>query len=65
MTQVPEEAQWKYSAEGRAEQLAQMHAREADTLGSYTWVDQQAGIVRVPVDRAIELVVAEQRSAKR
>jgi hypothetical protein len=42
-----------------------MHAREADTLGSYTWVDQQAGIVRVPVDRAIELVVAEQRSAKR
>jgi hypothetical protein len=65
MAQVPEDARWKYSAEGRAERLAQLRAREADTLSSYTWVDQQAGVVRVPVDRAIELVVAEQRSAKR
>ncbi|HUG10473.1 MAG TPA: hypothetical protein VMM36_05645 [Opitutaceae bacterium] len=65
MAQVPEDARWKYSAEGRAERLAQMHARETDMLNSYLWVDQQAGVVRVPVDRAIELVVAEQRSAKR
>jgi hypothetical protein len=65
MSQVPEDAQWKYSGEGRAERLAQMRARESDTLNSYIWVDQQAGVIRVPVDRAIELVVAEQRSGKR
>jgi hypothetical protein len=65
MAQVPEDARWKYSAEGRAERLAQLRARETDMLSTYSWVDQQAGVVRVPVDRAIELVVAEQRSAKR
>ena len=29
----------------------------------YSWVDRRAGIVRVPIDRAIDLVCAEQGSA--
>jgi len=29
---------------------------EEQTLYSYGWVDQQAGIVRVPIDRAMELI---------
>lgn len=65
MSQVPEDLRWKYSAEGRKTRLEQMHANETDTLNSYAWVDQSAGVVRVPIDRAIELVVAEQRNAKR
>ena len=33
--------------------------REAETvaLGSYAWVDEDAGIMRIPIDRAIALVV--------
>jgi hypothetical protein len=31
--------------------------QEAQTLNSYGWVDQQAGVVRIPIDRAMELVV--------
>jgi hypothetical protein len=30
--------------------------REAETLHSYGWVDQQSGIVRIPIDRAMELL---------
>jgi hypothetical protein len=30
-------------------------------LGGYAWVDRRAGIVRVPIDRAIDLVCAEQK----
>lgn len=30
--------------------------KEEDTLDSYGWVDQQAGVVRIPIDRAMELV---------
>lgn len=30
--------------------------REAQTLNSYGWVDQDAGVVRIPIDRAMELV---------
>lgn len=30
--------------------------QEEWTLNSYGWVDQQAGVVRIPIDRAMELV---------
>lgn len=31
-------------------------ATQDDTLASYDWVDQKAGVVRIPIDRAIDLV---------
>jgi hypothetical protein len=31
-------------------------ATQDETLASYDWVDQKAGIVRIPIDRAIDLV---------
>jgi hypothetical protein len=31
-------------------------ASQDETLASYDWVDQKAGIVRIPIDRAIDLV---------
>ena len=36
-------------------------AREADAkeLGSYGWIDKNKGVVRVPIQRAMELTVAE------
>lgn len=30
--------------------------QEAQTLNSYGWVDEQAGVVRIPIDRAMALV---------
>lgn len=30
--------------------------QEAQTLHSYGWVDQEAGVVRIPIDRAMELL---------
>lgn len=65
MSLVPADQQWKYSADGRKEHLIQMHANETDMLNHYVWVDQSAGIVRVPIDRAMELIVNEQRAEKR
>jgi hypothetical protein len=32
-----------------------LRQHEIDTLSTYGWVDKQAGIVRIPIDRAIEL----------
>src|SRR5262245_3622847 len=39
-----------------AQHMQQMYATEMATLHSYGWVDRQAGIVRIPIDRAIELL---------
>jgi hypothetical protein len=35
--------------------MAAMETQETARLQSYGWVDKDAGIVRIPVDRAIEL----------
>lgn len=34
-----------------------LRQHEADQLGSYGWVDKNAGIVRLPIDRAMALVL--------
>ena len=39
-----------------AAELLEHRRREAELLETYGWVDPQAGIVRIPIDRAIELV---------
>ncbi|MCC6849598.1 MAG: hypothetical protein IT294_13935 [Deltaproteobacteria bacterium] len=36
--------------------LVDLHAREAAAIRAYGWVDKQAGVVRVPVERAIALL---------
>lgn len=35
----------------------ELHAREMEQLKSYGWVNQPAGVVHIPIDRAIELLV--------
>jgi hypothetical protein len=37
-------------------ELRQMRAAEDAALDSYGWVDKDAGIVRIPVDRAMEIL---------
>jgi hypothetical protein len=36
--------------------LAALHARERELLARYGWVDRPHGVVRVPIDRAVELL---------
>lgn len=54
-----EDQRWKMTPEGRAKALADLHAREQAQINSYGWIDQQAGIVRLPIDRAIQLTVRD------
>lgn len=37
--------------------LARLRAAEDERLTSYGWVDKPAGVVRIPVERAMELMV--------
>jgi hypothetical protein len=36
--------------------LRQLHTEEQEILTHYAWVDKSQGIVRIPIDRALELV---------
>jgi hypothetical protein len=37
--------------------LQQYKAAQDEILNSYGWVDQQAGIVRIPIDRAMDILL--------
>jgi hypothetical protein len=54
-----EEQRWKFTVEGRAKVLDDLHQKEQAQLGSYGWVDQSAGVARLPIDRAIALTVRD------
>ncbi len=40
-------------------ELAALRAREARRLSTYQWVDRKNGVVRIPVDRALELTLRD------
>lgn len=41
------------------EELAQLRARQVETLHAYRYVDPKAGTVAIPIDSAMELVVRD------
>jgi hypothetical protein len=51
-----EDQRWKLTAQGRAAVLEKLQ-QAAAAGNSYGWVDQKAGITRLPIDRAIGLTV--------
>lgn len=47
-----------------ARDLQAVRAAEDAVLTSYGWVDRQAGLVRIPIDRAMALLVERARSSQ-
>jgi hypothetical protein len=46
-------------------ELRQMRAAEDTTLNSYSWVDKDAGIVKIPIDRAMEILAKKGLPARK
>ena len=54
----------KMRADNRMEKLKKARDDDAKALASYTWVDKTKGTVRLPVERAMELTVADLANKK-
>lgn len=52
-----------HNATQRKQNLAELRAKHAAQLESYAWVDEKAGAVQLPIDRAMELTI--QKYAKK
>jgi hypothetical protein len=50
---------------GAPNELRQLRAAEETALNSYGWVDKDAGIVKIPVDRAMEILVKKGLPARK
>lgn len=61
---LPKDLAWRATAELRRKALIEQREKEAKQATSYAWVDQKAGVVQLPVDRAMELTVQHYRAKK-
>lgn len=41
--------------------LGEVTAKQQELISNYAWADKEAGVVRIPVDRAMELVILENK----
>lgn len=44
--------------------IEQQRAEEDDLLGGYGWVDEKAGVVRIPIDEAMRILAREALPAR-
>lgn len=65
LSAVAESDRWRYTPEGRAKYLATLQAREARAAKSFGWVDEPKGIVRLPIDVAMDLKLKEIAASRR
>jgi len=61
---LPKELAWKATPATRRAHLAELRAKAGADADSYGWLDQKAGVVRLPIGRAMELVAEEHGGAK-
>src|SRR6476660_7904948 len=52
---LSKDMEWRASTDARRKTLRDLHEAEARKATSYGWVDQKAGVVQLPIDRAMEL----------
>lgn len=64
LAQVPETDRWRFSDAGRAEKLRALREAERQAASTYGWVDKDKGLVRLPVDQAMELTLGELNKAR-
>ncbi len=55
---------WKANPTTRKAYLAELRKKQAEQAASYAWVDQKAGVVQLPIERAMELIAKENRGSK-
>jgi hypothetical protein len=61
---LPKDLAWKSTPATRKQALADLREKQAKQAVSYGWVDQKAGVVQLPIERAMELT-AQQYGAKK
>ena len=49
--------------DGAPKKIRSLRAEQTTILESYRWIDQEAGVVAIPIDRAVEIMVAREDAA--
>lgn len=60
----PKDLAWKATPASRKQALVELREKQARQAGAYAWIDQKAGVVQLPIERAMDLTV-ERYGAKK
>ena len=61
---LPKDLEWKATPASRKKALVELREKQVQQAASYAWVDQKAGVVQLPIERAMELT-AQRYGAKK
>ena len=61
---LPKDLAWKATPATRKEALAALRDKQAKQAASYAWVNKDAGVVQLPIERAMQLTVEQYGSKK-
>jgi hypothetical protein len=61
---LPKELAWRATPADRRAFLQTLRDQQAQQALSYGWVDKKAGIVQLPIERAMQLIVDENGGRK-
>jgi hypothetical protein len=56
---ITKELEWRANAANRRETLKQLRESEAKQTAGYSWIDQKTGVVRLPIEHAMELTARD------
>jgi hypothetical protein len=56
---MSKDLEWRANAATRRQALKELHEKETKQSSSYGWVDQKAGVVQLPIERAMELTARD------
>ena len=56
---LTKDLEWRATSEARRQTLTELREKEAKQVSNYAWVDQKAGTVQLPIERAMELTARD------
>ena len=56
---LPKDLAWRASMDTRRQTLQELREAEAKKATAYAWADQKAGVVQLPIERAMELTARD------
>lgn len=54
---LPKDLEWRATNVSRRAALSELKSEQTQRLETFGWVDQKAGLVRIPIDEAMKLTV--------
>jgi hypothetical protein len=56
---ISKDLEWRSNSATRRQTLKELHDNETKQASKYGWVDQKAGVVQLPIERAMELTARD------